>query len=654
MTSRLLYFVLLCNIMIRRLRTVKQKIVRQGAGKPDSCILVQNVLPCRKTLQRSLLMKKLLLTIFCLMALAGTAYAADAAVTAMDTQCILAQDGSCTVAITAQVSFPEAAQSFSIPVPEDAAQVAVAGYDFDRKAAEGCTLLTVSGSFSGDETFTVSYTLPQTVTDTDAGQQLQLPLLCPAWECTIESYTLSVTFPAAFETMPVFTSGYYGDLIDNYMNIQIQDQCLTVSMTQTLMDHESLGLSLELPRDYCDLRFLAGQTATVDIIGFWVLAAACLLYWFFALRNRLFLPKSQPMPPEGDNAGVVPYQVCCEKPDLALLVVHWASLGYLTISRTRHGHVYLQKQIDMGNERKAYETSIFSGLFRGTDVVSTASAQYETARQNAALTAANYWDAKLFTHNRGNVLVLNGLSALAGLFASLLCFDLFVPSQSYRWFLIVVLTLLGAGASLLVQRCASSLLRRKRARDLLLAIPALVYLIVFGRLSERMGIMAANLILQIVLGLGTILGRRRTKSGQALLSQLLGLRRYLAKAPAQELQQLQQEDAGYFYRTLPYASALGVGSAFAGHFGKRRVEPCTWLTGGKTPKTAEAFYRLYERVLVQLRGEKGSPAERLLHRLNQNRRRRHKAGRSPVACAPAAASPRRPHRQSEYDFEDEP
>ena len=153
----------------------------------------------------------------------------------------------------------------------------------------------------------------------------------------------------------------------------------------------------------------------------------------------------------------------------------------------------------MGNERKAYETSIFSGLFRGTDVVSTASAQYETARQNAALTAANYWDAKLFTHNRGNVLVLNGLSALAGLFASLLCFDLFVPSQSYRWFLIVVLTLLGAGASLLVQRCASSLLRRKRARDLLLAIPALVYLIVFGRLSERMGIMAANLILQIVL-----------------------------------------------------------------------------------------------------------------------------------------------------------
>lgn len=601
-------------------------------------------------------MKKLLLTIFCVMALAGAAYAADASVTSMDTQCILAQDGSCTVAVAAQVNFPEAAQSFLIPVPENASQIAVSGYEFDRRTADGCTLLTLSGSFSGDVSFTVSYTLPQTVTDTDAGQQLQLPLLCPAWECTIESYTLSITFPAAFEAMPVFTSGYYGDLIDNYMDIQIQDQSLTASMVQTLMDHESLSLSLELPKDYCDLRFLAGQTAKIDIIVFWVLAVLCLLYWFFTLRSRPFLPKSQPMPPEGDNAGAVPFQVCCEKPDLALMVVHWASLGYLTISRTRHGHLYLQKQIEMGNERKSYETSVFSALFRGTDVVSTASPQYETTRQNAALTTAAYWDAKLFAHNRGNVGLLNALGALAGAFASLLCFDLFVPSRSYRWVLIVALTLLGAGASLLVQRAASSLLRRKRARDLLLAVPAAVYLIIFGRLSGCTGIMIADLFLQLLLGLGTVLGRRRTKSGQALLSQLLGLRRYLAKAPVQELQQLQQEDAGYFYRTLPYASALGVGSAFAGHFGKRRVEPCTWLTGGKTPKTAEGFYRLYERVLAQLRGEKaGSPAERLLRRLNRNRRRRHGRSRSNADFAPAAApSSQRPHRQPEYDFDDEP
>ena len=548
-----------------------------------------------------------------LLILLATAVSADGtAVTAMRTECDVEQDGACTVTLRFTAEFAPDSEGFAIPI-SPAARDIYCSAPYTLRSGSGCKLLVLEGSWSGRSEFTVSYRLAETVTDDGSAQTFSIQLLYPAWTCPISGYEAELRLPGSFDAMPVFLSGYYGDLIDNYMEITIREGTVraVLNAQQTLRDREAMSVSLRLPQDFFDLRFLAGKTVRVDrllFLGLLLLAAA---FWLIFLRNLPILPKRQAMPPEGGNAGEVPFLLTQRAPDLALMVVQWASLGYLTVSRSRKGRIWLTRQIDMDTERKQVEVEIFRTLFARGDRCDLRSAEFLKAKRLAVEKPRRFWQDRIFDPKGGAPLILRLLALCAGLVLCLACFDLLIASKSWRWFLIVPLTLLGTGACCAVQQLGGCFLRRHSLRTLALALLSAVLLILVGRKSGLTGLMLLNLLFQAAVGLLLRCGGRRTKEGAALAAELLGYRRWLLSASSEQLKSNLEADPQFFYRVLPFADALCVSRALAGGLDRIRLEDCDWLIWeGKPIHTAPAFYARYVRLMAGLRGERDPGAKR--------------------------------------------
>ena len=588
--------------------------------------------PTERTVRR---LRRLCILLLAMVLLCGGVFAVEsspeanaATIKSLETEYTIAQDGSCTVLLRADMTFSAGVSKFSLPVPGEAKHLSVSAPNYSTSREGGALLVTLSApSGLRDQTVSLSYTLPETVTANDERQLCTLKLLLPERACAIEKYSTKITLPAEFEEMPQFESGYYGDLIENYLDIEISKGVIQVGSRQAFRDHEALTMTLELPVGYFDLRFLAGKTAQIDVIAFWALLGAGLVWWLVFVRNRLFLPKSVAMPPLAGNAGAVPYLLGGSRADLAGMVMHWASLGYLTVTRTRRGSVYLEKQIDMGAERKSYEVQIFRSLFERREGYTAPCDDYRMVRERTPLLTRAFWESRIFVPHRGFPIVLRLLGAGCGAALTLLSYDKLMPTQFWRWFAIAPLALLGGLSCWLLQPVSSCFLRRRPERTLLLGLGGLLFL-VLSLQPAKLGLLTAVCVLfQLLIGWILFLGDRRSKSGMRWASELLGLRRYLRRSKPEELQKNLSEDPQYFYRTLPYAEALCTGGSFVQKLRDAELEPCDWLQSErKTPQNAEEFAQLYRAVLDTLREQTDAPLWNLLR--NLIRRKTQKRARS--------------------------
>lgn len=554
-------------------------------------------------------MRKLLLTLLALgimLAAACTVWAEDAAVTEMNTDCAVSDDGSCRVTLRFRVELPAASDDFSVPISPKAEDVAVTGAGCRVSKGGKYTTVRFLELPAGSTELTVSYSLAETVTQADGEQLFRLTLLYPEWSCGISNYKAVIRLPKPFEGLPTILSGYYQDLIDNYMDVRIEDGTITASLipSQSLLDHETISLSLKLPKDYFDLRFLAGKTARTDRLVFLLLTVLAVGYWAIFLRSRPILPKRQAMPPEGGNAGAIPFVLTGQKADLALMVVQWAALGYLTIHRGRNGKIWLTRQIEMSNERKDFEVVVFRSLFGRGDRCGVRSGEYLRAKSLAAEKTKRYWNGRIF-RSRGNPILLRLLAAAAGAALCLACFDVCVAPRSWRWYVIIPLTLAGGAACGQLQWVGGCLLRRHAIRTVLLSLAAGIFLLIASTKGGQFFLMLLCILLQLLVGLALRCGGQRSKAGKTSASELLGYRRYLMSMSDATARANVASDPQYFYRALPYAEALCIGRIFSGSFDRVQLEPCGWLDWeGKPVRSALGFYARFSRLLAGLRGER--------------------------------------------------
>ena len=557
-------------------------------------------------------MRRVLLLFFCLLLLTAGVCAAGDHITALTEEVTVAEDGTVSVIATAEISFAGGTTSFVFPLGAGADDITASGAAYDVKQTEGvsCVVFTDRAGFSGKQTFRCSYTLPCAVTNTKLGQQFDFSPIARGWELPMEALSLQITFPADISARPVWTSAYYGDVIDNYLNIRVQDKQVEASSVTAFKDHETLTMQLQFPSDAFSLRYLSGTTESVSRTAFYLLAALALLYWLLRLRGRLLLPKPQQTIDMEATAGEIPTRLYGAPTDVAATLIHWGNLGYLTLRRTRNGRLLLTKKMEMGNERKPAERRLFAAVFRGGATCDPTTERFRKATSAAAAQLRGGWLRRCFRKKSGSPRLLRMLTLLAAVPVSLLIFDLLLPESWVRWVLLPLLLPLPVVLCNQVQRGLTYLLRR-RDKLIIAALSALA-LLLLAAWAGCFGTMLLNLLLQAFCALATLYGGRRTEEGEELVRRHLGMRRYLRKATTEELRRNAEADGQYFYRTLPFAELLGVGGAFAKHYGER-PEPCLWLTtDGKTPENAEEFYRLYQELMSQLRGEDQTLLARLM------------------------------------------
>ena len=543
------------------------------------------------------IIKRFLLLLFLLLALT-TGAAAAGTITDLRTDCLVAGNGSCQVTQTVTIEFTGIEQSLTIPLGANAKRASIAGYRAQKTVEDGYTLFQLKddAGFAGSRTFTVTYTLSGLVTETDGEQTLALPLLCPKWDYPIEHFSFTVTMPKDIETVPGFSSGYYGDVIEDYMTAARQGAVLLGDLDTALKDHESLTMTLALGPRYFTGTY-SGWSAN------WVAAAFCILfallalgYWFVTLRSPRLSVSSRSLPPDSALPCDLPFLLAGAKPDFNMLLCHWASLGYLSIAVDPQGHVSLLRHMYMGNERRRLEVRLFSALFARADRCDGASLHYKNTAKSAMGALGRYWARRLYTRTSGNPLVMRALTCLSTGIAVLSAVSLLLPVLPLRALLLALCFIAGMGLSILVQRAAMGWYLR--------SIPALalgglggVVLLLLGNLSGTflLALLAAGL--SVLTGVLTRHGGQRSRTGSQLLGQVLGFRRFLLRVSPSHLAMRLQRDPQYFYRTLPYAEAMGLGAAFARKFGDTELEPCEWYNEPNLPRTASGFYEKLQETL---------------------------------------------------------
>ena len=544
----------------------------------------------------------ILICIVCLFALCTTALAADGSITAMKTDCLIDGAGGCQVTQSVTINIDGIENELRFPLGQGAKHASIAGYKSKKVTEDGYTVLVLESDagFTGSRTFTLNYTLEDLVSEQDDVQTLTLPLLCPKWPYAIESYDFTVTMPAEFTDSPDFSSGYYGDVIEEYMTVSTVDTVIGGSVMEPLKDRESLQMTLSLPKGYFSGSYVSWSANWFESILVALFAVLAIVYYLRTLYSGRMRPGTRATPPEATLPCDMPYLLACKKPSFNMLICHWASLGYLTISVSKRGNVQLRRRVIMGSERRAIEVRLFQALFGDDDVCDGASLRYKKTAVKAMDAIPRFWHRRLYDRRSGNVLVMQALACLAAAIAFLLSMSLLLPAMPARWLLLLLCVPAGAALGRLMQMAASTYYLGDHLMLAMGILSGLLMLIV-----SRLGGGTLTVLLAIALnaftGIATRHGGKRTDSGNKLVEQAIGFRRYLRRAGEKRLIATQKRDGQFFYKLLPYAEAVGMGAAFAKKFGDTMLDGCDWYeTAEPLPRTAEGFYSHLKQTLSLL------------------------------------------------------
>jgi len=560
-------------------------------------------------------MRKLICTLMLLVLILAMAVNASAitAATNVSVNATVSPNESCDVVLTASIHLDEPVDNLTFPVPADATGITLNGARVGAtKTAEArhVSLSRVIGQMSGDFTFIITYRLKDVVAYNDIDiLELQLPLLA-GFAYPVEELDFSVTLPMAVTDKPAFSSGYHHANIERDLTASVKDTTITGSSRKSMKDRETLSMTLTVSEDIFPQHRIQLESYDLLYILMGVSAGLALLYWVFFLRCAPPRFVYVTTPPEGFTAGQLGTILSMQGANLTFMVLSWAQLGYLTIHTGRKGRVILHKRMEMGNERSDFEQRCFKSLFGKRTQVDTSGVHYAYQfRKVEVLSPAGFG---LINPKSGSPYLFRAFISLIGLFGGIILGMILGLESSVQWLFIVIMSLFGLLSSWFIHPWADDLYLRGNKR-LLLALLLCLSWVGLSLLADMLNMGLWIIFAQLLAGLMTAFGRRRTEAGKQAMAETLGLRRYLRSISRVQLQYISKLNPDYFHSLLPFALVLGVDRAFAKRFRKDIIPHCPYLiTGTDERMTASQWAKYMRRVVRSMDARRRQiPMERL-------------------------------------------
>ncbi len=506
--------------------------------------------------------------------------------------CLVDDRGDTRITQNIKMNIAGVLEEITFAFPGTAKNREVTNFRSHAFSENGLRYLTIrnKAGFSGEQSFSLSYTLKDTVSAGEESQKLVLPLL-EAQKYPVGVVALAVNLPKTFASMPGFSSGYYGQLIEDYMTINTTATAVTATVNDILQDSDSLTMTLTVEEGYFSGRFSSGGGGFLRVAAL-VLVGLAVILWWIGIKSPGLHIHPRPLPPDGVNPGDLPFLLSGGKADFNLLVSHWATLGYLSFYVNKSGHVILRRRMSMGNERRSFERKLFDMLFGDADLCDGASVRYHKVGRKAQETIPRYWTKRLYDKTSGSPLLVRFLSHLACGFATMAAMDAVAPARLHGFFVLLGLIAGYALSTLLHGTFGAFYL--SDWKKMTIGICSGLLLLILGGLGDAAVIMAPTTIVSAFLAWRTVHGGRFSPYGRQVLGQTMGFRRYLLQADVHHLLQMLHRDPQYFYKMLPYAQAMGQGRRFVAAFQDVTMEPCQWFESVRSvPTNALSFYDRY-------------------------------------------------------------
>lgn len=506
-------------------------------------------------------------------------------------------NGRTQVTATYQLTFDGAQDQLEVPLPDGTiSRVSAETYRYKVNKTDSGVDVVLTGTFSGTQTVTVSYTVSDTYSTTSDGEVYQLGLLSSRWARNVGACSFQIILPQPSGTMPedytltpVVLSGYYGALADSESGVSLNGTIVTGSV-ENRMAYDSLTAQVTVPTGYFYVRSSAISMIHVTYLAIGMLAVLLLLmiFWRVRIRTPRQNPQSRLLAPGGLLPCQLPQVLDGATCDIAAMILEWANLGYLTIQRTKKGCVVLTRAIPMGSERSKAERKLFQRIFATGYRVAATPGRFAAAGAQFRAASRRSLNRIIFDPKGGNVVLLQipcrillavGIGYLA---------QQMLPEGGGFVVLAVLAGIVGFFYSIYLHSGIARRVALKRTSagyriTLLLAMVLLVLGFLGGAFLE----VFIGLFACCFSAVATSVGPRRSVRGQDLLSQARGCRMFYRQVTWQRLQVLTGRYNRFFQSQLPKAAALGVDKAFAKRFERLPVPRPEWL-GGRGPASTTA------------------------------------------------------------------
>lgn len=540
-------------------------------------------------------MRRIFLTILCLLLLT-TAVSAAGSVTGMQSNAIIASNGTCQISLVIQLTMDSVDGDLKFPLPGNAKDITLNGTAAKTSRAESLRWVDLSTAVygPGSYTLTLHYSLPDLVTETEEnGLVLTLPLLS-GFSYPIDRMEFSITLPGILEEIPTFSSTYHPESVESFLEYTVEESVISGHFVQGLKDHETLTMKLPVTGKLFPQNMAKRWSLSYDDLLQYGLLLLALCYWLIFLRCSLPRRLRRVQAPDGITAGELGCVLSGLGVDFSMMVLSWAQMGYLTVQLDRHHRVLLHKQMDMGNERSEFEVRSFKTLFGKRDRVDGSGEHFARLGRKAGKTIPGAWH--YFKKSSGNPLIFRCIAAGIGAVAGYSLAVAFATDTVWQVLLAILLVPFGAVTSWLIQTGIRGIQLRYRL-DLLIGAGCCLVWLILGNWSGEGAVAIFVILSQLLAGFAAIYGSRRTEAGLQARNEILGLRKYLSAITPEELRRILENNPDYYFAMAPYAMALGVDRAFARQFGDQPLSACPYL---KIPGGASLTARQWNERLRQV------------------------------------------------------
>ena len=546
-------------------------------------------------------MRRIFLAILCLLLLT-TAVSAAGTVTELQSNAVVASNGTCQIHMVLQLSVDSNDGNLRFPLPGNAKDITLNGTAAKTSRADSLRWVDLSSVVYGPGSYSITlhYSLPDMVRREKNSLVLKMPLLS-GFSYPVDNMEFSITLPGTTGEIPVFTSTYHPESMESYLEYTVDGPVISGYFLQGLKDHETLTMTLPVDSKLFPQGIAKQWSLSYDDLIQYALALLAAAYWLIFLRCGFPHRQRRVQPPDGITAGELGCMLGGLGTDFSTMVLSWAQMGYLTIEMDRHRRVLLRKTMDMGNERSEFEVRSFKTLFGKRDRVDGSSEHFARLGRKAGKTVPNAWH--YFKRNSGNPMIFRGIAAGIGAAAGYSLAIGFASDTVWQVLLAILLVPFGAVSSWMIQSGIRGVRLRHRL-DLYMGIGCCVVWIILGNWAGETAVAMLVILSQTLAGVAALHGGRRTEEGLQGRNEVLGLRKYLKTIKPEELQRILENNPDYYFAMAPYAIALGVDKAFARQFGGQPLSACPYLEGNGGVSLSARQWNERLRQVVQVLDER--------------------------------------------------
>ncbi len=407
------------------------------------------------------------------------------------------------------------------------------------------------------------------------------------WDTTIQNVSFVVIMPDQIDSEKVGMSyGSEGDLLDQGLNYQVQDNTLAGSLDASviLQPYQGVTVRMELPDGY----FVYHPEFPLAAVSAMVLAAlsaiTAFVMWLYYGKDDPVIETVEFRPPAALNSLEVAlaYKGEVDGDDVISLLVYLAQKGFLSIVPGRGKDFVFHKRKEYDGKNQV-ERIFLHNLFAKGEMVTQSDLKnsfYKTIHKITNIMNSKRNRRVLFYESSMNKNWIFYIMALISIVLSL--YQPLVNSGQEKIGALMISLVLGGILILVI----SAMMQPKQW---ITAIYIIVWSLSFFGVSGVMvwqTILYEDLAYQVscvfcILASLVILFflhymPKRTEYGTRILGYIQGFREFLMTAEKDRLEALVEEDPQYFYDILPYTYVLGVSDKWMKKFEEIAIEPPQW------------------------------------------------------------------------------